>query len=266
MYPRQPDSVPADRPRVLVIQLGGELECAMTVGWIEALRPTADIEIVGRIEYSEILGALPQPTCYHPITANPLDLFRTRLQLKDRDFDRVLCLNNKLACRILATVCIAEKRIQTQIGPPTLPSEIDAVLAVIFARLGVAAPNRNSTLTLSTRTQNIADETLRGFGFDKEQQPQMLAPQTGTESALSSWSSKSIRYDSTLPVILLPAGDEIEFIGALVGKAFLIPTSDLSFRAALIQRSCQLLSNDPPSIELAKLMGTPVTNLRAAAV
>ncbi|MDH3769316.1 MAG: hypothetical protein OES99_12825, partial [Gammaproteobacteria bacterium] len=86
------------------------------------------------------------------------------------------------------------------------------------------------------------------------------------ESALSSWSSKSIRYDSTLPVILLPAGDEIEFIGALVGKAFLIPTSDLSFRAALIQRSCQLLSNDPPSIELAKLMGTPVTNLRAAAV
>ena len=64
-----------------------------------------------------------------------------------------------------------------------------------------------------------------------------------------------------LPVILLPEGHEIEFIGKLVGKAFFVAAPDPALRAALLGQASTLISDHPASIELARLMRIPVVKL-----
>ena len=82
----------------------------------------------------------------------------------------------------------------------------------------------------------------------------------------SSWqSAQTILGDSSiLPVILLPAGHEIELIGSLVGKAFFVAATELPLRAALLGRASLLISDDPATVELSGLMDTPVVNLPAS--
>ncbi|MBT8131537.1 MAG: hypothetical protein KJO35_04650, partial [Gammaproteobacteria bacterium] len=244
-------------PRVLVVQLGNELDCMLTRGWIKALQRTAETEIVSHIKYREILDQLPNPTRYHPITPGPVQLLRSYRQLKNQNFDRALCLNSSIASRWLASVCPAEDRIQSTIGPPALPAEIDAVLAVLFGRLGVSAPAREHRLKLTSKTAAAADAILAEFGFTENQKPIMIAPQPGSEyGLLSSWHDDA--DPEILPVLLMPIGEEIDLINAVAGQAFLVPTPELSLRAALIGRAAQLISNDPVSRQLAQLMQTPL--------
>lgn len=256
------DSVVAERPTVLVIQPGGELECAMTRSWVAALHKRADLHIVAGLQYAEILDIFLNPMRFHPVPHNPIDLLRLRRSLKGREFDHVLCLGNTLSSRLIASVCPTRKRIQTQIGPPERPSQIDAVLAVLFGRLGIEVPERDNAMLLTQRTLVTADELLREVGFDSGQPVPMIAPHAKADAALAaSWQSAQPLMGTQLPVVLLPAGHEIEFIGTLVGKAFFITPSSPEVRAALIRRASLLLSNHPLSIELARLMHIPVTEL-----
>lgn len=249
----------AGRQRILVIQLGAELECALTRGWVEALDAIAEVEVIARAEFCEIFAALPDTAQCHSLQRSLLEPLRLRQKLSEREFDCALCLNNTLLGGWLAGVC--DRRLQTQVGTPDEPQAIDAVLGVLFDRLGVTRPVRAEPMRLTGDTEAAATRVLRDIGFDAGAAPPMLAPRADSKGRLQNdWRSARAAFDDDglLPVILLPAGHELELISELGGRAYFIAAAGLPLRAAVIRHAAVLVSDDPASVELARLMGTPV--------
>ena len=239
--------------RVAIIQLGGEFECAMTRGWIEALARRARVEIVTRPEHREILDVCDDPYCCHGLGRGPLDLLRLANTLKHLAPDSAIRLDDTFAGRLLGAVCAAEKRSISE-RESQRPAAVDAALASIFKSLGVEAPLRPGPLRLTTQTVRRARELLAQFGFDSDQSVAIYAPDAAT--TLKNRSIAAPAALPGLPVVLMPPGEELDLIARLAGHAYLVQANDLALRAALVGRARVLVSEHPPSIELAALMHT----------
>ena len=239
--------------RVAVIPLGGEFECAMTRGWIEALAGQARVEILTRFEHREILDVCDDPFACHGLGRGPLDLLRLANTLKRLAPDRAIRLDDTFAGRLLGTICAAEKRSISE-RESQRPAAIDAALASIFKTLGVDAPLRTGPLRLTTQTVRRARKLLAQFGLDRDQSIALYAPDAAT--TLKNQSIASPAELPGLPVVLMPPGEELDLIARLAGHAYLVRANDLALRAALIGRAGVLVSDHAPSIELAALMHT----------
>ncbi len=243
-------------PRILVIQPGTELECALTRGWVDALKQRAEVETVARAGYSELLDVGRNPADWHALPTGLLGLWQLRRTLHGR-FDRVLCLGRPLPARLLATVCPPAERIGSTVGTASCPPDIDAQLGVLFARVGVKRPQRNG-LTLTRQTREAAKRLLAGFGFGGADRPVIVAVGRQSQNALLAQCDLAAPFSSQPPVVLLPHGTSLDSIGSLGGRAYLVAAPDPALRAALIANAAILLGDHAPSSFLAALLRVPV--------
>ncbi|MBT8136327.1 MAG: hypothetical protein KJO54_04845 [Gammaproteobacteria bacterium] len=241
----------------LVIQAGQEFECSLSRGWIEALLQHGTCAVVAHESCAEILDFQADPATFFALRHNPLDYLRLHGRLHRRRFDQVVGLDNTLlATMLLAVTAGAATRTRIGVGLPDTPFGVDALFAAMFSRFGITRPARRAPLSLTSKTIAAATTQLREIGFSSSRRAIIVAPARSDSSVVTDICRNPVS-DALLPVMLLPAGGELELISSLRGRAYAIPAGSMAMRAALIGQSRLVVSDHPATLELAALMGTP---------
>lgn len=244
-------SVAASPDRVVLIQLGGELECALTRGWLEAMEAKRVYRVVTRRKHRELLDLGSSPARCHALRPGLLPLLREARDLNTAGVAAAVALDQSRTSRLLATLSGAPLLSAEAAGHDD-PVNIEAGLAAAFAPLGVTAPLRSGPLPLTRRTHALARELLGALALDTEHIATLFAP--ATEENLGNWLAYLRNDTTTMPVVLLPPGRELEVMRHLAGEAFFVRADDLALRAALIARAARLVSDDATSLAIAPLM------------
>lgn len=241
------------RPPLAVIQLGTELECAMTRGWLAALttdyRPIVFTTVTG----AELLDLGPGNAECQAVSPGALGLWSSARRLHQLGVPRMVVLSDSWGSRLMSS--LGRERLNLhRPGPAALPSTLDQAFCQCFSRLGVTTPERHEPLSVSRGTRAAARSLLAGIGIGDHDGLTLHAP--------ASAASLPSLADISLPVVLLPPGAEIGTLGELAGMAYFLAPTSSALRAALISRADQLIGDDPLALELAALTATPARHCR----
>lgn len=244
-------SVAVGAGEIVFIQLGDELHCALTRGWLAAFGARRRFRVVTRAAHRELLDVSANPAACHVLRPGLLGLLRESRRLRAAGVSAAIALDPTRTSRLLASLSGAAQPIAPA-APGDDPAAVDAALARQFAALGVATPVRDGPLRLTRRTRRYARALLEGLNLDSEHIAVLCAPSSAHD--LAGWLGDRAPGSAQMPVVLLPPGRELEVLRTMAGEAYFIRADTLALRAALIGRAGRLISDDESSIAIGRLM------------
>lgn len=254
----RPSSVDA----LVLVQLGSEFACALTRGWLLALAErTPGFCVVTRPQHRELLDLGRDASHCHVLRSGVLALLTEARRLRQDGAAMTGLLDSTHASRLLASLA----RTPTVAASPPV-AEMDAVTAAdtalqgVFGHFGVISPVRPTPLTVTRATQGDAMRLLERLGL-RAREHTLCAP--APSPSTPAWLAELAAGDS-MPLILLPRGHELLLMRELAGCAFFERADDLALRAALLARARRVVSDDPATLELARLVGSETCDVRPA--